>query len=71
MREVATKLRQLNELHLGHFTATLTDVGAVVALPWPHGPSYGREVCPGRSSKFDAVAAARRLLAALRDLESA
>ncbi len=71
MRAVATELRGLNERHLGHFTVALSARGAVVVLPWPSEPSYGREVLPGRSNKFDAVASARRLLAALRDLESA
>jgi hypothetical protein len=71
MRAVATALRGLNELHSGHFTVGLNAQGAVVVLPAPLEPTYGREVLPGRSNKFDAVASARRLLAALRDLESA
>jgi hypothetical protein len=71
MRAVATALRGLNELHLGHFTVALNAEGQAVVLPRPTENTYGREVLPGRSNKFDAVRAARRLLAALRDLESA
>ena len=71
MRAVATALRSLNERHLGHFTVALNGRGEAIVLPAPRELTYGREVLPGRSHKFDAVASARRLLAALRDLESA
>jgi hypothetical protein len=36
----------------------------------PDNTQYGREFIPGDGAKFDAVAAARRLLAAARDAES-
>ena len=68
MRVVATELRGLNERYLGHFTVALNAAGSAIVLP-AREISYGREVLPGRSNKFDAVASARRLLAALRDLE--
>ncbi len=74
VRTVTDTLRALNRVFTGPTVVSLTDDGLVgmpdgpVRLAVPH---YGRETLPGNSQKFDAVASARRLLAALRDLEPA
>lgn len=54
------------KLHVSNLepdTWCVAPVGAT-GWSWPH---YGREYVPGDGAPFDAVAAARRLLAAFRD----
>jgi hypothetical protein len=70
LRSLTDSLRGLNRLFDGPIVVSLNGKG-LVALADEPGPRYGREELPGNSQKFDAVASARRLLAALRDLETA
>ena len=70
LRSLTVSLRGLNRLFDGPIVVSLNGKG-LVALQDVPGPLYGRETLPGRSQKFDAVASARRLLAALRDLQTA
>jgi hypothetical protein len=69
-RSLTESLRGLNRLFSGPFSVSLNDKG-LVALAEEKGPRYGSETLPGSGQRFDAPAAARRLLAALRDLEPA
>lgn len=84
LRAVTALLRQINGLFAHQLAVSITAHGIVagriegpptVALPYGaerlQEMRYGREILPGNSQKFDAVAAARRLIAALADLESA
>jgi hypothetical protein len=70
LRSLTESLRGLNRLFKEPFTVSLNEKG-LVALADTKGPRYGLENLPGSALKFDAPAAARRLLAALRDLEPA
>lgn len=69
VQTVTATLRSLNRLNKLPFTVSLNAKGLVAVELAPPGPHYGREILPGNSQKFDAVASAKRLLAALRDLE--
>ena len=84
LRAVTAALRQLNGLFVHELAVSITAGGIVAGriggpptVGLPDGPErlrenrYGREILPGNSQNFDAVRAARRLIAALRDLESA
>lgn len=79
VRTVTDTLRSLNRLNKQPFTVSLNEKGLVsVEGQAPEFCGivstrlrYGRENLPGNSQKFDAVASAKRLLAALRDLEPA
>jgi hypothetical protein len=70
LRWLTAELRHLNAKYTGDFVVSFDGKGLLAVNPI-RGPVYGRERLPGASKAFDAVAAARRLLAALRDLESA
>jgi hypothetical protein len=70
-RTVTAALRGLNQLFSEPTAVSITGKGLVGASSECPKPHYGREIVPGNSQKFDAVASARRLIAALRDLESA
>lgn len=70
-RTVTASLRGLNKLLSVATPVSITGKGLVGASSECPKPHYGREIVPGNGKKFDAPASARRLLAALRDLESA
>lgn len=84
LRAVTALLRQLNSLFAHELAVSITPRGIVAgridgppSVGLPYGAErlqemrYGREILPGSSQKFDAVRTARRLIAALADLESA
>jgi hypothetical protein len=68
LQSLTASLKGLNRLFDGPIVVALNDKG-LIALQDEPGPRYGHEQLPGNSQKFDATASARRLLAALRDLE--
>lgn len=68
LRSLIASLRGLNRIFDGPMVVALNEKGVLVALKGP-GQTYGCEQLPGSGQKFDATASARRLLAALRDLE--
>jgi hypothetical protein len=69
LQRLTRELRHLNAMLSGPIAVGLTGKGRILATIDKAGPVYGSELVPGRGQKFDAVASARRLLAALRDLE--
>lgn len=72
LRSLTESLRGLNRLVDGPIVVSLNAKGVLVALDVARDLRelrYGRETLPGGGQKFDATASARRLLAALRDLE--
>ena len=68
LRSMIASLRGLNRIFDGPIVVAINGKGVLVVLKG-EGPIYGNESLPGSGQKFDAVASARRLLAALRDLE--
>ena len=76
LRELTARLRDVHEV-FGHPNAggeyvclELSDgdwADPVWSLEVSHPDAYGREFVPGAPKHFDAVAAARRILAAARD----
>lgn len=74
LRALTNALRQLNRILPAPTAVSLTERGSVAPSSAPViAPLalYGRENLPGSGKPFDATASARRLLAALRDLEPA
>lgn len=73
LREVTRQLRELNAIEFGEFVTLAPDEQTrgwrVEAVTSAIDVVFGREFVPGDGASFDAVAAARRLLAAARDAE--
>lgn len=75
LASLIASLRGLNKLFTCPIVVAINEKGVLVAVaagngPIPSGlPTYGSETLPGSDQKFDATASARRLLAAVRDLE--
>lgn len=71
LRNVISTLRALNRAHTDPVAVAITDKGLIGFPDGPRGECqfYGRELLPGGNKSFNAPGAARRLLAALRDLE--
>lgn len=67
---VTVGLRTLNRVYPAKITVALGDDGLVASQDGDFGrvkrPLFGREALPGGGRRFDAVGAARRLLAAYR-----
>jgi hypothetical protein len=68
LQSLTASLRGLNRIFDRPIGVAINGKGVLVVLKGD-GPIYGYETLPGSNQKFDAVASARRLLAALRDLE--
>jgi hypothetical protein len=72
VRTVTATIRGLNRVLDGPIAVTITAKGLVAVASEPQTDlCYGRETLPGSDQPFNAVGVARRLLAALRDLEPA
>ncbi len=69
LRTVVGSLRGLNRVFPGPIVVSITPKGLVCVAPFAPGLRFGRETLPGSGEKFDAIAAGRRLLAAMRDQE--
>lgn len=68
LRAATERLRALNRVHLAPVAVSMTEEGEVSAAQT--GRCYGCEQLPGSGKHFDAVRSARRLLAALRDMDA-